>query len=166
MTTLTRIRLGFDVAVLALFIGAAVEALDFRDRARYMPLYGSVFAAVLATGNLVVDVLRWRRLGTAVAGDALPTAAVTEDDTDEGGTAGQALAGAAYYLGWVVGYIALIWVAGLIPATVVFLAGFLTFVARARWVLVVVGTATTVVALIAISEVMNLYWPSSLLTLF
>jgi beta-lactamase regulating signal transducer with metallopeptidase domain len=163
MPGVTRLRFGFDVLIIALFGATAYMSLDFRELAQYMPLYISLLALILAFTNLIVDLVRWRATGTAVGSDTIATAALREDDPEEAGEVRATFARVVRYLGWVLGYVLLIWVIGLVPATAVFLVAFLVIEARMRLVLIAIGTVLTLAALMGISELMNLFWPPSLL---
>lgn len=155
MPSVTRLRLGFDAAVAVLFAVTAYQSLDFDELARMFPLSISIGAVLLALVNFSADFLRWRRMGSAVSDDVAETAVLTDDR--EGIARG--LANALRYLSWFVGYVALIWLVGLLVATVVFLGAFLVVEARARLWLIMVGPVVAVIGLVALTTAMNLELP-------
>jgi hypothetical protein len=161
MPLVTKLRFAFDVAIVFLFAGTAYVALDYQARARWMPLIISLLAIVLGVMNLGVDVFRYRKLGTAVGDEALETAALQEDDDVD--TPGEAAKRVGRYLLWTVGYAAAIGVFGLMGATGLFLAGFLTVEAKVRPVLVVVSVVVVLGLLYVLSDFMNLQWPENLM---
>ena len=71
--------------------------------------------------------------------------------------------GSLRYLLWFVGYIVLIYLAGVLVSTAIFLGTFLLFEAKMRWWGVLISIVSTIVLLNIISSVMNLCWPQSLL---
>src|SRR3546814_1835666 len=103
------LRVGFTIAVLCLFAYAGFEALSFSRLARYMPLYVSVAGAALSLPLLLAELRRLRAPG----GDAANRAPSSIEEYSVGDPLTDAeerkrFWTTAYYLGWMVGYVALI----------------------------------------------------------
>lgn len=130
---------GFMLVVLGV---AFVMALGFPDRASYFPLAVSGAGALMVATVLVTDLRDLARHGRAPV-----------DRT-------QARRSARYLL-WIAGYLVVIFIAGLMGATAIFLATFLRLEARLRWWVIGVCIAATLTALYVISLVLNLAWPLS-----
>src|SRR3546814_4372882 len=69
----------------------------------------------------------------------------------------------AYYLGWMVGYVALIGIVSLPVASAVFLGAFLRLEGRMSYPFVGLSVAALVAALFAVTYLLHLRWPTSLI---
>jgi hypothetical protein len=158
-----RVRFGVDVGALLLLSGAAVGALEFRRLARYFPFWVSVFFAILALANVVHDV-RSAKSGTGIIkGDAIDSASMS---TYDGASPIEALKATTLYMGWVVGYVALIYVIGMPIATVIFLTLWLRRIAEAQWVHIVISVAVMLGMLFGVTEALGFRWPHSLIEIW
>ena len=164
MPLLVKARIGFDSMALLLFLWMAYEARDFARLARVFPLTISLIAVVLGSVNLGMSIWRYRTEGVLIGTDAPKTAVAQGGEGDDALVVSGVLR-ALYYLGWTLGYALLIWLIGLVVATLVFVVVFLLVEAKASWVLISVGGTATVGVLLLISEVMDLAWPDSLIVL-
>lgn len=165
---ISKARIVFDIGMLLLFATMAYASLDFQAVARHFPLYASLAAVALSLVNLVVDVVKLRRRGSVLAGDALETATLQElDSYGEGSQLAptEALRRAARYWGWLLGFVVLIWLVGLQGAVLLFLSAFLAIEARMAWWRIGASVAATLIVLGAFRNIMNLRWPSSLFDL-
>jgi hypothetical protein len=109
---LTILRLSFSVIWIAVFTYTAWEARNFPALSGLFPTVISVAGILLALFTLVIDVHRWRRQGGAVGADAPATAATAQ--LEPGASVGYAFARAGRYGSWLLGYLFLIWLVGLI----------------------------------------------------
>lgn len=164
MSLLAKSRIVFDSLALLLFVWMAYEAWDFARLARVFPLAISLIAATLGLLNLGISIWRWRT-GKRLVGDEAPKTAVAKGGEEDDRAVVHGVLRALYYLGWTLGYVGLIGAIGLVAATLVFVLAFLAIEARAGWLLTALGSAVTVGALLLISDVMDLRWPESLVTL-
>lgn len=149
------LKLGFGILLFVLFSGAAYTSIGFHRLAMYFPFAVSVIGVILS-GVYVGKLIFTRRQGQA--GPSSETAVDSIDAVTE-------VRKALPYLAWFLGYILLISLAGIVAASVVFLAAFLYREARMRWWGVVVSITSTLVLLLAFSRIMRLYWPRNLLGL-
>jgi hypothetical protein len=158
------IRLALGVAILAVFVFAAMEAMHYSRLARYMPLYVSAAGIVFSLLSIGVDL--WR-LRTARALRTTAAIVAPEDFEAPGrlsqGEEMQRIRLAMYYLLWVLGYVALIGIVGLPVATAIFLGLFLAIEARMRILGTAVGIGLVLLALLALTRLVNLRWPPSLI---
>jgi hypothetical protein len=161
---LSKLRIGFDVAVLVFFAYIIWAASQFRGLAGYFPLVIASLAFVLGVVNLGVDLLKLRKAGSALAGSDRGTASIKEEAAPE--ERRRALARMGRYLGWTVGYVAAIWVFGMVVATPLFLFLFFLLDGRTGLLFAVLGSVGGTVALILASDIMNLRWPSSIFGFF
>lgn len=158
---LSSVRVLLTALAAVAFAAMAWTSLDFPELGRYFPLAVGVGGAVLAVGSLLFDAVRWRKVGSAVGRDAGATASLGEaDDVSE---ATQVFVRTLYYLAWMLGFIALIWLAGILLATPLFLVAFLSIEAGVRWRWILVSSGFMVVFLYQVAEIMTLYWPRNLL---
>jgi hypothetical protein len=78
---------------------------------------------------------------------------------------GYAFVRAGRYGLWLLLYLFLIWLIGLVPASAAFVALFLLVEARVRLRFLLVGSGVTVLGLLTLANAVNLFWPRSLITL-
>lgn len=115
-----RARIVFVAVVLALALFAVWSAGDFRRAARLFPQYGGAALAILCALELVIQLLRRSPLGPPEG--ALNTSDIgleADEATREGWLRSLAM------LGWVFGYIGLIFLLGMPLATAVFVPALL-----------------------------------------
>ncbi len=143
-----KLSYGFGICVFVIFSAAAYASTGFHRLAMYFPFAVALGGAVLSAIYLITLALEERQ-------SRLP-------ENKEGLAE---MRRALVYLGWFLGYILLIAIAGLVVASVVFLAAFLYREARMRWWGVLISVAGTLLVLFTISGVMRLYWPRNLLGL-
>lgn len=184
----TKMRFAFQLFLLALFAYTGWQALDFASLARYLPLTVSILAFITMLVGLVTDVWAYRRTGVVAAGEVPETAAMhgaekaeltlqkkaeakhgTVEDVAQEADVDHPLAVARRSLemfGWILGYVAGIWVLGVMAATAIFLLTYLWFQARAGWKLSVFGTVLVLAGLTVMRIALNLEWPDYLLESF
>lgn len=152
------LRTGFVVLVLLAAIFAVWSAEDFRRAARLFPQYGGAALALLCAFELLRQFLR-RKLLTLSEG-ALNTADIGLE-ADE--TSLEGWKRSLVMMGWVFGYMLLIWLLGMALATAVFVPALLILRFRAP-----VYTALVLVAglwglMWALRGALNLRLPSGVL---
>ncbi len=170
-----RLSIGFGVALLIMFVAAFIVSMDFHRLARYYPLVASGLGVLLSILFLIQEsraaVAASRSGRIPVSGnraeqnlpkqDAEQARAIIEDE-DELLSEGAGIAKTLPYLGWFVGYVALIRVFGIFVATAMFLGAFLGLQARMRWWGVLISMTVVIALLYAMGDVMSLHWPASL----
>ncbi len=141
------LSLGFGIFILLLFVTTGIAGLGFQRLAMYYPVTVSLIGTLLSLIYVIQQVNQLRK----------PVEASREDPDmlpfDK----------AFVYLAWFIGYILLISVVGLMVSTACYLGVFLYFQAKMRWWGVLISIASALLVLNLISQVMNLYWPRSLL---
>lgn len=159
-----RVRLGFGLFIVCLFAYAAFDAWDFSRRARYMPLYVSI--AGLALTSLLIALDLWR-LRTLAGREALRRRVAIEDlaaeDMFSAAEELQRFMSTAYYLLWMLGYVAAIAFVGMPVASGLFLATFLLIEARMKLPGTALCVAGMLAGLLGLTQLMHLRWPSNLL---
>lgn len=161
MPLLVKARIVFDTVALLLFIWMAYEANGFARLARIFPFTIALIAVALGAINLAMGIYLWRTGSKLVADDA-PKTAVSAGGEDDDAIVVTGVRRALYYIVWTVAYFGLIGLIGLIPATFLWIAAFLYFEAKAKPVLLTVGTLSAVVGLLLVSNVLDLRWPESM----
>lgn len=164
MSLRDHLRLGFSLFILCVFAYAAFDAWDFSRRARYMPLYVSVGGMVLSLLLISLDLWRARsadgrvpqRRGVAIEDLAAEDFFSPEDERHR-------LKVTSYYLLWMVGYVGLIAVIGVPTASALFLGLFLRIESRMKLPAIALSIAGMLIGLLALTHLMNLRWPSSLM---
>lgn len=134
---------------LVVFVAAYLMAQDFSEDARLVPSLVCALGAALALAVLVVDGLRLRRSYR------------TGHETTGWGEEVRWVAAA---FGWLVGFVVLVYVLGLLLAAVVFVPVFLWRVAEMRAVPIVVYTVGVVAALVALQQGADMALPLGYLT--
>jgi hypothetical protein len=167
---ITRLRLGFDVFLLLVFMGAAIMSWGFSPLARYFPLAVTLMGVLFGVGNLAVDLYRYSK-GQPLVANSGGTPVMVADEAgkmeaqpDNNAADAKALRGAAYYLAWALGFGLAIWVAGIFVAAAVFLLVFFLFQAKTGWRFAVIATVSAGLVLYGIGDLLRLRWPKSILT--
>ncbi|WP_010531848.1 tripartite tricarboxylate transporter TctB family protein [Lentibacillus jeotgali] len=137
----------FTFFLFIIFCYMGWEANSFSDKAKFFPFFVAIGAAVLSFVSLVLQSID------------LFLRKQKNEHTEDIGEIKRVL----QYVLWVVGYIALIYVVGLILATILFLLVFLLVESKFRFVTTVFSTVLVIGGLFLISNILNLYWPSGLL---
>jgi hypothetical protein len=70
---------------------------------------------------------------------------------------------AMYYFAWVIGYIGVIYLAGFLVGTVVFLAAYFLFQERTSKRFAVIAVASTAICLVGLDRLVDFGWPEGLL---
>jgi hypothetical protein len=174
-----RIRFGFSIVLLLLFVYTAYEASSFIRLARYLPFNASIVAGSMMAFSIVTDISTFRRTGRVAVGDVSDTSSVAIAAEEEiAASEGSDGAGSAYrgprtqreammrslaVLGWIVGYLVGIATIGLMVATPLYLILYLRREANASWRLTIIGTFAILLLLTVMREAVNLQWPPYLL---
>lgn len=127
------------------------ESIGFADRARFFPLYISVAAAIITLLHIIISVVKLRK-GHKEQFESDQEA--SEDDES-----------VIKYIVWVIGYIAVIYLIGFLPATVIFLAAFLLVVTKFSIIKTVISMVVTLGLILTFGSVMNLYWHEGLINI-
>lgn len=144
------LSLGFGILVMVLFLVTGIVGTGFQRLAMYFPVTVSGLGFLLSAIYVGLHIRTLRKN---------PTVVTDESKAEEK----EFFFGSVRYLAWFVGYIVLIYVAGILISTAVFLGTFLLFEAKMRWWGALISIVSAIVILNIISSVMNLYWPQSLL---
>ena len=156
------VRLVFSVLAVVLFLSTGLIARDFHEAARAMPLYVSNAALALALISLTLDLIRWRKTGSALEEGGGSDLSSTGG---EGQAMGQYLAPRLRYIGWILAFVGLMALVGTLISVPVFVVVFLKVEARASWVLAIGGAVATVLLLLLLQWLGGLYFPQSLIGL-
>jgi putative tricarboxylic transport membrane protein len=135
---------------LALFVAAFLAAQSFSPEARLVPALVTAIGALLAVSVLVVEVRKARRRVTPAP----------PEDTDWR----QEVRWVAHAFAWLVGFVVLVYVLGLLLAAVVFVPVFLWRVAEMRPRSIVIYTVSVVVVLIILEQAADIALPIGYLT--
>lgn len=174
-----RIRFGFSVVLLLLFVYTAYESSGFIRLARYLPFTASVVAGTMMLFSIVTDVSTFRRTGRVAVGDVSDTSAVAiaveeelaaagGEETAAAATGGprtqrEAMLRSLAVLGWIVGYFVGIATIGLMLATPLYLFLYLIREAKMSWRHAIIGNLAILLLLTVMREAVNLAWPPYLL---
>lgn len=135
----------------AIFLFAAFDSLSFPFLAQIFPL-----AAALAGLAILLAELLWLNPRAPVAGP------FGEDASDGDAFLDRVKAGVPY-LAWILGYYVLIYLAGFLVATALFIFLFLRHVARLRIAFALFGATAAVGAVYVFGAVLSLKWPEGIL---
>ncbi|MBU8906000.1 tripartite tricarboxylate transporter TctB family protein [Desertibacillus haloalkaliphilus] len=130
-----------------LFVWMAVQATSFQTQASYFPLYIALLASVLTIVATIRQIVQMRK----------------EDNQEP---FHENMSNVIKYTAWLIGYLILIYLVGLVLASIVYLFTFLLYEARLTIVKSILSTGVATVVVILISRFMELEWPSSLFAIF
>lgn len=137
-------QLGFTLGFLSLFGISLLLALDFPDRALYLPAFAAAVGLVLAVAVFAGDLRHAVRKGI-------------EKESR------QSVLLIARYLAWIVFYLLVMAIGGLMVATALFLITFLRIEARLRWWVIGIIVLAVLGALYGLSFGLGLNWPAALI---
>src|SRR5690625_2251090 len=140
-------HLMFTIFILLFFVYTATAALSFKKQASYFPLYISMLGILAMVIELVRQFIAWRK------------------NSDKELFHNNFMAVIKFSL-VIILYAGIVYVIGLIPATILYLFLFLFFISRMRWWTALLSVAILVVLIITFADVMNLYWHKSLIHIF
>lgn len=160
MPVLTVLRLGFSSLLMVVFAIGFLTARDWPTQAAIYPLAVTAAGFLLAFVTFFSDFRRWRREGDAIGDDASSTASTAVYDISSGGP-GYAFARAARYGAWMLVYMAMMRLIGLVAAAGVFVTAFLLIEAKVRLRWVWIGPLATIALLLTLSNAVNLFWPQA-----
>ncbi|WP_353625755.1 tripartite tricarboxylate transporter TctB family protein [Bacillus sp. JCM 19041] len=121
-----------------------MSALEFSRLAQFFPLYVSVAGTGFCGIYLILLIVRYKRESRA------------EEER-------LSFLKPLSYIGWIVGYIGLIYIAGMLIATTVFLFAFLLLESNMTWIRSAVSVVCVLVLISAASALLGVYWPTNLL---
>ena len=157
MPVITALRLGFSVFLIVLFSYTLWQSIGFPPQAGIFPMVSSAVALVLTIVTLVIDTAKWRREGSAVGDDAPATASTAA--YEPGTPIGYVFARAARYASWLLGYLLLMFLIGVVAAAAVFVTVFLAIEANVRWRYLWLAPVAVVALLLTLANAVNLFWP-------
>ena len=143
----THASLLFFILCFALFLWMAIEARSFQPQASYFPFYIAILAIVLTILGMLKEIVLIRK------------------GYDEG-LFHNNIRSVLRYTGWIVGFIVVIYIAGFVVASFIYLVLFLFFEARIGVVKTILSSGIAVIVIIFVSKLLELKWPSNLLGIF
>jgi hypothetical protein len=143
-----KLSLIFSIGFFILFSLMAWEALSFKELARFFPQYIAIGAAVLSLFDIFFKIKKLQKIKQ-------------ENEPLHGN-----LAAVMKYILWIFGYLIMIYLVGLVLATIIFLAGFLMVEAKLSLVKTGLSVGVVIILIMFFGDVMKLYWPRSLLASF
>jgi len=138
----------FTLFLILLLAGAATEAARFPFYAGLLPLVAAIPAALMAVWQLILDL----RGGEG-------TKEVLDLATSEAAASRKGTLRALIFFGVVLAYYGLIWAVGFRIATLVFLVGFLRFLAGAGWLRIAIYTGCIFAVLQAMTYFLSVEMP-------
>lgn len=138
------LNIWFTVFLLLLFGTAAISALEFSRLAQFFPLYVSGAGTAFCGIYLILLIVRYKRDNCAEEERISFLKPLT-------------------YIGWIVGYIGLIYLAGMLIATTVFLFAFLLLESKMTWIRSALSVVCVLLLISAASALLGVYWPTNLL---
>ncbi|MFB5662272.1 tripartite tricarboxylate transporter TctB family protein [Alteribacillus sp. HJP-4] len=136
----------FSAFLMIVFIYTAWTANEFTRLAKYFPFYISIIGALFCFLYTLIQIKNWRKA-----------------KKQEGDREVLRWRRPLIYTCWLLGYVLLIYIAGLMAATAVFLGAFLYYESKIKLWKTAATTAFVLVAVNVFSMYMNLYWPDNLL---
>ncbi|MGV2619811.1 UNVERIFIED_CONTAM: tripartite tricarboxylate transporter TctB family protein [Halobacillus marinus] len=141
-----KLNIAFTIFLFALFTWAAITALSFSRLAQFFPIYVSTAGSIVTGLYLCSEIIKYVK---------------QKDKKHQKVLIVQPL----IYLAWIVGYVIMIYIIGVLAASAVFLMTFLVKESRFTIGKAAYSTGITIVALIVLSSFMKIAWPESLLGL-
>jgi len=123
----------FGAAMMVLFAGALLYSQHWEFGAKLVPVTVGT-AGLLFAGLALLSKMFVTEPTDSMADEAGARTAPMDIQGHFGELSRATIAGrAAVYFGWCVGYVAISWVIGLLPALIIFIAGYMRFVGREGW---------------------------------
>ncbi len=135
--------------MLMFFIFAAIEATQFKELASYFPLYLSLVAIVLMVIEIIRQVINLKKGNEEERAELLHPH----------------IGAALIYSGILILYAVMVYVIGMVLASVIYVFAFLYFIAKTKLWKAILITAILIGAVIGFADLMNLYWPKSLINI-
>lgn len=150
----------FTLFLFVVFTLAAIEAKNFTSLASFFPLFTAIIAAILSLISSLIQGINIYRLkkGKISESDAKDNAIELESEDASLGLI-------FYYMGWVAGYVVIIYLLGLIIATVIFLVLFFMIESKFKILKTLIFTAIVITLIISFGNLMNLHWPTGVINL-
>jgi hypothetical protein len=157
---LSKVRLTLDAVVLILFAWALSQALGFPRLAAQFPMLVAVGGLAFGAVGLARDIKKFRSSGTALGGDVMDTASLSAmvGEDSEAGLADAFLA-LGRYAAWIVGYVATVWLLGMVAASALFVGVFLAIEARLGILRSAIAAAAVAAGLVFLSDLLSAPWP-------
>lgn len=138
----------FTAFIFLLFTFAWVEATTFSRLAQFFPLYISIAGSIVSLVYLIKTIIDYRKETTA-------------EERHE-----HVLILLPFrYIGWVIGYLIMMYIFGFLISTSIFLFVFLIFESKMKIIESMVSVAIVLFVVSYLSAAINIAWPSSLLGL-
>lgn len=137
----------FLIVCLIVFLWMALEARTFQTQASYFPFYIAIIACILTVLALIKQILMMRK----------------GEDKGPFHENGRIV---IKYTGWLVGFIILIYIVGIVVAAFFYLFLFMFYEAKIGLLKTVISAGVAIAVIIFVSKFMELKWPSSLIQIF
>lgn len=134
----------FSLVIFLVFCWGAIEAQSFRELARFFPFYICLLGAFVMMIDIIVRLIKMKK-----------------DKSNE--PLHNNMFGVIKYTIIICSYLLLIYLVGIVIGTGVFLFTFLFYEAKLSVIKCGISVAVIVIGILIIGDVMNLYWPRSLL---
>lgn len=138
--------IGLSAGFLVIFVAAFIMAQSFQPTARLLPSIITVIGAVFALCALVIDISRLKKKGALAGEDAAQWRVLLREVTKS--------------FVWLVVFVALVYVFGLIVAVAIFVPIFLWRVAQPRWWTIVAYPVVLVVLFLVAERFAGIYMPN------
>ncbi|WP_158738036.1 tripartite tricarboxylate transporter TctB family protein [Alteribacillus sp. YIM 98480] len=135
----------FTFSIFIVFVWAAITALTFSRLAQFFPLYVSVAGSILSGFYLFSEIIK--RFKQKEKGEKVRVPIIRP----------------CIYIAWVIGYILLIYLIGLLLASTIFLIAFLVVESKFAIFKALYSTGIAVGVIIVLSTLLNISWPQSLI---
>ncbi|GAF21925.1 MULTISPECIES: tripartite tricarboxylate transporter TctB family protein [Shouchella] len=133
----------FTLFLCIVFGSAAILALGFSRLAQFFPLYVSVAGTILSIIYLIVLLIHYNKNRTEHERISFIKP--------------------LRYIGWIVGYIGVIYVFGMFIATSLFILSFLLIETTMVWWKTIISVVCVLVAISTASSLLGVYWPTNIL---
>jgi len=140
------LNLLFSTFLFLMFTLAIFEALTFSRLAQFFPLYISIAGSVLTLIYLIKQLFE-----------------LYKQKEKEGEATKLPILKPLRYIAWIIGYLLLIYIGGLMLATAIFLMVFLIFESKMTFLQTSISVVVVLVGVSALSSALNIYWPTNIL---
>lgn len=148
MMSKERLSILFSIIIFVIFCWAAIEAQEFRELARFFPFYIAIMGAIVVLADLLLQLRRQSK-------NKKPGRVLHEN-----------LPAALKYLLIMISFLVCVYIFGIFVGTAIYLFCFLYFETKFGLVKSIISVAVVIAFIVIFGDVMNLYWPKSLLNLF
>lgn len=137
----------FTIIMFLFFIYTLIEAASFKKLAKYFPFYISIIALVMLAIEIIRQIINFKK------------------SSESGEVMHPNIKGVIKYTFYLIIYVGLVYLIGIVLASLIYVFVFLYFIAQMKWWQASLTVVILLVFIVQLGKFMNLHWPKSLFSL-